>query len=73
MRGYNVLKRYPNHHLEIPKMIFSKLAKLYPTDIIPAKKMAMDIVLELIHTDVMREKLFSFISPPMPTLWYFYS
>lgn len=62
MRVYYTLNRYPTHHEGIPKVIFSKLIKLYPTDIKPAKKMAMDIVLDLIHTDVMREKLFAFIS-----------
>ena len=62
MRTYKVLKRYPVHHVGIPKTIFAKITKLYPTDIKPAKRMAMDIVLELIHTDIMREKLFAFIS-----------
>lgn len=61
MRAYNVLKRYPKHQIGIPKLVFAKLSKLYPTDIKPAKRMAMNIVLELIHTDTMREKLFTFI------------
>ena len=61
MRAYKVLKRYPNNHLGIPKTVFAKISKLYPTDIKQAKRMAMDIVLELIHTDIMREKLFTFI------------
>lgn len=62
VRSYRVLKRYPINHLGIPKTIFAKLTKLYPTDIKPAKRIAMDIVLELIHTDIMREKLFVFIN-----------
>lgn len=61
MRAYKVLKRYPNNHLGIPKTVFAKISKLYPTEIKQAKRMAMDIVLELIHTDIMREKLFTFI------------
>lgn len=61
MRAYHTLNRYPTHHLGIPKAIFTKIIKLYPTDIKEAKQTAMDIVLELIHTDTMREKLFSFI------------
>ena len=62
VRSYRILKRYPANHLGIPKTIFAKLTKLYPTDIKPAKRIAMDIVLELIHTDIMREKLFVFIN-----------
>ena len=62
MRAYKVLKRYPINHLGIPKTVFAKVSKLYPTDIKQAKRIAMDIVLELIHTDIMREKLFTFIA-----------
>jgi len=62
VRVYKVLNRYPLNHLAIPKLIFAKVSKLYPLEILSAKKEAMDVVLELIHTDIMREKLFAFIS-----------
>ena len=58
---YRTLSRYPTTHTAIPKNIFAKLAKLYPMENESAKKVAMTAVLELIHTDIMREKLFSFI------------
>ncbi len=55
------LKRYPENHEAIPKDVFSKLTKIYPTEPTASKRIVMDIVLELIHTDVMRDKLFNFI------------
>lgn len=58
---YRALMRYPTTHTAIPKNIFAKLSKLYPMENENAKKVAMTAVLELIHTDIMREKLFSFI------------
>ncbi len=58
---YKCLERYPQNHVAIPKNIFSKLAKLYPAEPDSVKRMAMHVVLELIHTDIMREKLFTFI------------
>lgn len=58
---YKCLERYPQNHMAIPKNVFSKLAKLYPAESDSVKRMAMHAVLELIHTDIMREKLFTFI------------
>lgn len=58
---YKCLERYPQNHLAIPKNIFAKLSKLYPTDVPSAKRIAMNAVLELIHTDIMRDKLFTFL------------
>lgn len=61
VRAYACLTRYPQKHEAIPKNIFSKVTKLYPSENKPAKRVAMNVVLELIHTDIMREKLFVFI------------
>lgn len=61
-RVYKCLTRYVNHHVAIPKDIFSKVMRLYPGEIKPAKRIVMNVVLDLIHTDIMREKLFVFIS-----------
>lgn len=61
MRAYKCIERYPQRHEAIPKNIFSKVIRLYSTEIKPAKRIAMNSVLELIHTDIMREKLFAFI------------
>ncbi len=58
---YQCLERYPQGHMAIPKNIFAKLSKLYPGEPDAVKKMAMDVVLELIHTDIMRDKLFTFL------------
>lgn len=53
--------RYPRLHLAIPQNIFSKFCKLYPQEPPRAQNVAMDTVLELLHTDLMRDKLFAFI------------
>ena len=58
---YRALERYPLAHTAIPKNIFARLVKLYPTECDAAKEVVMDTVLKLIHTDIMRDKLFAFI------------
>jgi len=58
---YGCLERYPQGHIAIPKNIFAKLSKLYPGEPDGVKRVAMDVVLELIHTDIMRDKLFVFL------------
>ena len=55
------LQRYPANHVAIPKAVFAKLGKIYPTEIEGTKHVIMSVVLDLIHTDVMRDKLFGFI------------
>lgn len=55
------LQRYPDNHQEIPKLLFAKIGKIYPGEIAATKRVIMGVVLELIHTDIMREKLFTFI------------
>lgn len=55
------LGRYPRLHVAIPQNIFTKFCKLYPHEPPKAQNTAMEIILELFHTDLMREKLFAFI------------
>ena len=59
--SYKSLCRYPQKHQPIPKNIFSKISRLYPSEPPAAKHIVMNIVLDLIHTDIMRDKLFAFI------------
>ena len=61
MEAYKCLQRYPRSHVAIPKNIFAKVTKLYADECSSAKRVAMNAVLDLIHTDIMREKLFAFI------------
>ena len=61
MQAYRCMQRYPLNHLAIPKNIFAKASRLYSTEPRSAKRIFMNIVLELIHTDIMRDKLFAFI------------
>ena len=57
----HAMERYPMGHREIPKKVFAKITKLYPTEPQETRTVLMAVVLELIHTDAMREKLFQFI------------
>lgn len=61
MRIIGTVKRYPEARKEYPKKIFSKLQRLYPGEIYVTRRIIMDGMLDLIHTEVMREKLFGFI------------
>ena len=61
------LERYPRLHLAIPQNIFTKFCKLYPHEPPKAQNTAMEIILELFHTDLMREKLFTFIKANYPS------
>lgn len=55
------LKRYPEKHIEIPKKVFSKIAHFYPGEPEITKHIIMNVVLDMIHTDIMRDRLFAFI------------
>lgn len=59
--AYKCLERYPRRHVAIPKNIFAKLTRLYTAEVPSAKRIVMNVVLEMIHTDVMRDKLFTFL------------
>lgn len=61
IKGYRCLLRYPEGHRAIPKNIFAKVSRLYGAESSTVKRMVMNIVLDLIHTDIMRDKLFTFI------------
>ena len=60
-QAYKCLNRYAKANIPIPVLIFKKLSELYPNDSVPAKRVALGVMLDLIHTDVMREKLFRLI------------
>ena len=59
--AYKCLERYPQRHTAIPKNIFAKVVRMYGAEQPPVKHIFMNVVLELIHTDVMRDKLFVFL------------
>lgn len=58
---YNSLTRYKRLHQAIPQQVFNKIVKLYPDEPEKVKVTVMKIMLDLIHTDIMRDKLFAFI------------
>ena len=55
------LTRYVENHQVIPPKIFAKMTKLYPSEVLGVRHVIMNLALDLIHTDLMREKLFTFI------------
>lgn len=57
----NCIHRYAKARIIIPPQIFAKITKIYQAEEPKVKISVMAIILELIHTDAMREKLFSFI------------
>lgn len=59
--GIRCLKRYPETHSVIPKNVFTKICKIYPSESAGVRRVIMNVVLDMIHTDVMRDKLFTFI------------
>jgi len=66
MNALKCIQRYPSSHTEIPKKVFSKLTHFYSSEPDAVKRLIMNVVLDLIHTDVMRDKLFSFIKSVYP-------
>jgi hypothetical protein len=67
VQTYRPLARYLNEQIAIPDGVFTRLSRLYPTECVEAKAVALDVLLGLIHVDVMRERLFAFISRNYPS------
>lgn len=59
---FRCLKRYSDAQIAIPDSVFSRLSTLYPGECVEAKAVALDVLLNLIHVDLMRDSLFCFIS-----------
>ena len=62
MQAYRCLARYSNAQICVPDPIFDRLSRLYPGECVPAKAVALDVLLKLIHVDLMRDRLFAFIN-----------
>ncbi|MBQ8302618.1 MAG: hypothetical protein IJX97_03600 [Clostridia bacterium] len=61
-QAYRCLARYSDMQVALPDNIFDKLGELYTDECVQARAVALDVLLNLIHVDVMREKLFAFIN-----------
>lgn len=61
VKAYKCLERYPMLHLPIPQNIFERVSNFYSSDTPTARRAVLKVVLDLIHTDIMRNKLFDFI------------
>ncbi len=62
VQAYRCLSRYADEQIAIPDSVFSRLSRLYPKECVEAKAVALDVLLNLIHVDLMRDSLFCFIS-----------
>ncbi len=65
-QSYKCLVRYSKTQTAIPDGVFSRLSGLYPTECNEAKAVALDVLLHIIHLDLMRETIFCFISRNYP-------
>lgn len=65
-RVLSALNRYAEAKTVIPPQIFTKIRKIYISEPVPCKEVIMDVILTLIHTDGMRDKLFMFIKQTYP-------
>lgn len=61
IRIVQTLKIFSGERREIPKKLFSKLTRMYNSEIYGTKRVILTVALDLIHTELMREKLFTFI------------
>lgn len=61
-RLYSCLMRYYREHRVIPRPIFARVEALYPGDTAGARAASLEVMLKLIHTDLMRERLFNLIA-----------
>ena len=59
---YKCLGRYSKSQIAIPDSVFSRVSRLYPAECVEAKAVALDVMLNLIHVDLMRDSLFCFIT-----------
>ena len=62
VKAYRPFGRDLREQLAIPDGVFTRLSRLYPTECVAAKAVALDFLLGLIHVDIMRERIFAFIS-----------
>lgn len=62
VQAYRPLGRYLKDQIAIPDGVYTRLSRLYPRECVAAKAVALDVLLGLIHVDIMRERLFAFIS-----------
>ena len=66
VQTYRCLNRYAEEQIAIPDNVFSRLSTLYPTECAEAKAVALDVLLKIIHVDLMRDTIFCFISRNYP-------
>lgn len=62
VNAYRCLRRYSLAQISLPQGIFDKLRALYPDEPPAVKAVALDVLLKLIHLDVMRREIFGFIN-----------
>lgn len=66
VQTFRCLSRYSEERIAIPDSVFSRLSRLYPTECVETKAVILDVLLSLIHVDLMRDSLFCFITRNYP-------
>ena len=59
---YRCLGRYADDQRAIPDSVFSRMSDLYPTECGEARAVVLDVLLRLIHLDLMRDTIFCFVT-----------
>ena len=60
VQAYKFLSRYADEQRAIPDSVFSRISDLYPTECVEARAVVLDVLLKIIHLDLMRDTIFCF-------------
>lgn len=62
VQAYRCLGRYADEQRALPDSVFSRVADLYPSECVEARAVVLDVLLRLIHLDLMRDTIFCFVT-----------
>lgn len=62
VQAFKFLQRYAQEQRIIPDNVFSRISDLYPTECVEARAVILDVLLKIIHLDLMRDTIFCFVT-----------
>ena len=62
VQAYRCLGRFADEQRALPDSVFSRISDLYPTECVEARAVVLDVLLRLIHLDLMRDTIFCFVT-----------
>lgn len=60
VQAFKFLQRYADEQRAIPDSVFSRISDLYPTECLEARAVILDVLLKIVHLDLMRDTIFCF-------------